>query len=146
MLQYETKTLTVPYVKISFSLAVSIYILLLTYEPLHVTVKYVCDKICRLITFTPKQQSLEVNHSRIINTNNAKPSRFIFYAEAITYLNFLICKILLLKHLNNHLTVYFFTLHGCKSEWAYFKTSRCDWKWHFSHIFVKSSLIYLVSK
>ena len=50
-------------VKISFSIAVSIYILLFisdlysfVYKPLHVTVKHnVRDKIYRAITFTPKQ-------------------------------------------------------------------------------------------
>ena len=51
-LQYETKTLKVPpcsYVKISFSLAVSIYIILFTKEPLPVTVKYnVGDNIYRV--------------------------------------------------------------------------------------------------
>ena len=51
-LQYETKTLKAPpciYVKISFSLAVSTYIILFINEILHVTVKYnVRDKIYRV--------------------------------------------------------------------------------------------------
>ena len=46
-------------------------------------------KIYRVVTFTPKQLTSEVNHSRIIDSdNNPKPSGFIFYVETITYLNF----------------------------------------------------------
>ena len=74
-------------VNIYFSLAVSIYILF-AYKRAIAHDSYskynVHDKICRVITFTPKQWTLEVNHSRTINdNNNAKPSGFIFYVEAI---------------------------------------------------------------
>ena len=48
--------------KISFSLAVSIYVILFTNKPSAVIViKYnVHDKIFRVITFTPRQRILEV--------------------------------------------------------------------------------------
>ena len=52
------------------------------------------DKMYKVITFTPKepkQYSLKMNHSRILNNNNnnnnnAKSSGFNFYDESTTFI------------------------------------------------------------